>query len=349
MPAYKNEAGRWYCAFYYKDWTGKRRKKKKESFGTKREALEWERKYLEQYAGTPDISFDSLAQAYLKNAQVRLKPQTYYVKEKMLTNRILPFFTGMSINKIDMRTVNAWREGLLKQNYKTTYLRTIHALLSNVLNYAVKYYGLPSNPSESVGGFQKAAVSKMDFWTLEEFQRFAMAALQLPHHIMAFYLLFWTGMRVGEMLALTWDDIDFETNSISITKTLYRLQKTSYVSTTKTISGDRTIVMPRFLAEMLQDYRRLSAYTSEERIIPITRAALLKKLHEGAKKAGVKEIRIHDLRHSHASLLIKARCTPVEVADRLGHKDPSITLKIYSHMYAAQRTKIADMLDDMRE
>ena len=93
----------------------------------------------------------------------------------------------------------------------------------------------------------------------------------------------------------------------------------------------------------------MSAYTSEERIIPITRDALLKKLHEGAKKAGVKEIRIHDLRHSHASLLIKAHCTPVEVADRLGHKDPSITLKIYSHMYAAQRQKIADMLDDMRE
>ena len=213
----------------------------------------------------------------------------------------------------------------------------------------MEYYGLPSNPSEDVGGFSKHTIEKMNFWTLEEFQRFAMSALQLPHHIMAFYLLFWTGMRVGEMLALTWDDIDFEANSISITKTLYRLQKTSYVSTTKTISGDRTIIMPRFIVEMLQDYRRLSAYTSEERIIPVTRAALLKKLHEGARKAGVKEIRIHDLRHSHASLLIKAHCTPVEVADRLGHKDPSITLKIYSHMYAAQRTKIADMLDDMRE
>ena len=144
----------------------------------------------------------------------------------------------MVIGTIDRRAINRWREELLRAGYKTTYLRTIHAQLSSILNYAMEYYGLPSNPSEAVGGFSKHTVEKMDFWTLEEFQRFAMAALQLPHHIMAFYLLFWTGMRVGEMLALTWDDVDFETNSISITKTLYRLQKTSYVSTTKTISGD---------------------------------------------------------------------------------------------------------------
>lgn len=349
MPAYKNDAGRWYCAFYYKDWTGKRRKKKKESFGTKREALEWEREFLDKYAGTPEITFATLANAYLESAKLRLKPQTYYTKRNITRNHLLPFFGDMIIGTIDRRVINCWREELLRAGYKTTYLRTIHAQLSSILNYAMEYYGLPSNPSEAVSGFSKHTIEKMDFWTLEEFQRFAMSALQLPHHIMAFYLLFWTGMRVGEMLALTWDDVDFKTNSISITKTLYRLQKTSYVSTTKTISGDRTIIMPRFIAEMLQDYRRLSAYTSEERIIPITRAALLKKLHEGAKKAGVKEIRIHDLRHSHASLLIKAHCTPVEVADRLGHKDPSITLKIYSHMYAAQRTKIADMLDDMRK
>lgn len=349
MPAYKNNTGRWYCAFYYKDWTGKRRKKKKASFATKREALEWEREFLDKYAGTPEIPFKVLANAYLESAKLRLKPQTYYTKRNITRNHLLPFFGDMIIGTIDRRAINRWREELLRSGYKTTYLRTIHAQLSSILNYAMEYYGLPSNPSEDVSGFSKHTVEKMDFWTLEEFQRFAMSALQLPHHIMAFYLLFWTGMRVGEMLALTWDDVDFETNSISITKTLYRLQKMSYVSTTKTISGDRTIIMPRFIAEMLQDYRRLSAYTSEERIIPITRAALLKKLHEGARKAGVKEIRIHDLRHSHASLLIKAHCTPVEVADRLGHKDPSITLKIYSHMYAAQRTKIADMLDDMRE
>lgn len=345
MPAYKNNAGRWYCSFYFQDWTGKRKKKKKEGFATKREALAWERNFIEQYAGTPDITFDALAQAYLKNAKVRLKAQTYYVKEKMLTNRILPFFTGMPINKIDLRTVNAWREYLLKQDYKTSYLRTIHALLSAVMNYAVKYYGLPSNPSEAVGGFQKKAVSKMNFWTLDEFRQFVMRGIQLPHHIMAFYMLFWTGMRVGEMLALTWSDIDFETRAITINKTLYRLNQYDRINTTKTTAGDRVIIMPRFIAAMLKDYKRVSEYTSEERIFTMTRGALLREIHVGAKRAGVKEIRLHDLRHSHASLLIANHCTPVEVADRLGHRDPSVTLKVYSHMYAAQRHGIADMLD----
>lgn len=80
MPAYKNDTGRWYCAFYYKDWTGKRRKKKKASFATKREALEWEREFLDKYAGTPEIPFKVLANAYLESAKLRLKPQTYYTQ-----------------------------------------------------------------------------------------------------------------------------------------------------------------------------------------------------------------------------------------------------------------------------
>lgn len=349
MPAYKNDAGRWYCAFYYKDWTGKRRKKKKESFGTKREALEWERTFLEQYAGTPEITFSALVKAYFENAQLRLKPQTYYAKHSMAKNHLIPFFGGMTVSKIDRHTVNAWRESVLRKGYKASYLRTLHAILSSIFSYAMKYYGLSQNPATDAGGFIARDEHKMNFWTLEEFQHFAMRSLRLPLHIMAFYLLFWTGMRVGEMLALTWSDIDFQRNTITIDKTLYGLGKRFYVNATKTASGNRVVVMPRFLAAMLRDYQRLSAYTSEERIVPVTRGALLKKLHEGAKKAGVKDIRIHDLRHSHASLLINAHCTPVEVADRLGHKDPSITLKIYSHMYAAQRTKIADMLDAMKK
>lgn len=344
MPAYKNDAGRWYCAFYYKDWTGKRRKKKKESFATRREALKWEREFLEKYAGSPELSFSVLAKAYLENAKLKNRPQTYLQKRDIINQKILPFFGEMKVSEIDRAAVSQWRDSLLAKGYKTTYLHLIHSVLTNIFSYAVEFYGLTSNPSKNVQGFTSQAKKNVDFWTLEEFQKFAIT-LKKPVHIIAFYLLFWTGMRVGEMLALTWNDIDLDEGTISITKTLYQVGKKVFVNETKTTSGDRTIVIPNFLVEMLRDYKRLSEYTTEEHIIPVTHNDLFMKLKAGAKKAGVKRIRIHDLRHSHASMLIKAHCTPVEVADRLGHKDPSLTLKVYSHMYAAQRRKIADMLN----
>lgn len=341
--------------------TGRRKMKEKGGFASQDEAYD---AGVEAYADwkhgnigiTSDkVLLDDFFKSWLENVvKPNVKFGTVYQYERRYYSVISPSIGKMYIQDIRPRNVDAIIRKMAAEGKGHDTIQSVLTVMRSMFKYAVYPAELiASNPALNVSVprsarrkiVERRVISREELdGVLAGLQKRKKGFCRIP-----ILLGYYAGLRIGEALGLCWDDIDFETNSISITKTLYRLQKTSYVSTTKTISGDRTIIMPRFIAEMLQDYRRLSAYTSEERIIPITRAALLKKLHEGAKKAGVKEIRIHDLRHSHASLLIKAHCTPVEVADRLGHKDPSITLRIYSHMYAAQRTKLADMLDDMRE
>jgi len=344
MPSYKNAvSGTWYCAFYYTDWQGKRKKKKKEGFKTKRESQYWERRFLEQYASTPTISFSSLVDAYLAAAQVRLKPTTYDVKRRIVENRIQPFFSHMLVSGISRRTVNAFRTQLLAEGLKMSYVRTIQAQLSSIFNFAIENYNLVSNPVQTASKLHSAQTINNDYWTLDEFRLFA-RSLKSPEHIMAFYMLFWTGMRVGEMLALRWEDINFIDNTIIVNKTSTRIKGSDVVTTPKTTAGSRIVVLPDFIANMLRDYKRMAKYNGDI-LFGITRAALLKKIHAGAKKMGVKQIRLHDLRHSHASLLIDAGFSPVEVADRLGHANPAVTLKVYSHFYQSKRTALAKRLN----
>lgn len=343
MPSYKSKRNTWYCAFYYKDWQGIRKKKKKEGFKTKRESQEWERKFLEKYAESPEISFAVLVEEYKKDAQLRLKEQTIYGKSRVITKHILPFFGDMPLNQITPRTVNEWKNHILAQKFKPTYIRVIRAQLSSIFNYAKINYNLSSNPCSMLKWRNSPTTIDVNYWTLDEFRQFAVH-LRKPHHIMSFYLLFWTGMRIGELLALTKEDFDFSCNAIHINKTRTRLKGKDIITTPKTKHSNRIVIMPQFLADMVKDYIRMSKYTSDL-LFDYTRNALQKVLHYYAPRAGIKDIRIHDLRHSHASLLINAGFPPTEVARRLGHANASITLSVYSHFYDKTAAKVAEKLN----
>lgn len=343
MPSYKSKRNTWYCAFYYKDWQGIRKKKKKEGFKTKRESQEWERKFLEKYAESPEISFAVLVEEYKKDAQLRLKEQTIYGKSRVITKHILPFFGKMPLNQITPRTVNEWKNHILAQKFKPNYIRVIRAQLSSIFNYAKINYNLSSNPCSMLKWRNSPTTIDVNYWTLDEFRQFAMY-LRKPHHIMSFYLLFWTGMRVGELIALTKEDFDFSCNAIHVNKTRTRLKGKDIITTPKTKHSNRIVIMPQFLADMVKDYIRMSKYTSNL-LFDYTRNALQKVLHYYAARAGVKDIRIHDLRHSHASLLINAGFPPTEVARRLGHANASITLSVYSHFYDKTAAKVAEKLN----
>lgn len=247
MPAYKNDAGRWYCAFYCQDWTGKRRKKKKESFATKREALEWERRYIEEQAGTPTMSFEALYGLYKKDCTCHLKKSTMISKFAMIDKHILPRFRQLCITEITPATVRAWQTEVLGKGYSQSYCYSLHRQLSAILNFACRYYGLPTNPAARAGSIGCNEVHQA-FWTLDDFHRFAMTLTE-PAQIMLFYMLFWTGCRIGEVLALTWDDVDGD--SIHITKTLSYLHGSAYVRPPKTRESNRTVKLPSFVVAML--------------------------------------------------------------------------------------------------
>lgn len=345
MPSYKNaERNTWYCAFYFTDWQGKRKKKKKEGFKTKREAQEWERKFLEQYAGTPDISFDVLVKTYLARQKGLISEASYY-NTVFLTNKyILPYFNNTPINKINKQSITGWKNHVMSDDMKPSYKKSIYIRLKQIFNFAIDYYNLPYNPCPNNLSLGQI-VPLQNYWTIDEFRQFA-TTLNKPHHIMAFYLLFWTGIRCGELLALTWNDVDFSDNSLSISKSYKRLHKKDILTSGKTAASRRIVIMPQFIADMLKDFQRMNLY-SGNRIFDFSSATLNNKLIRGAEIAGVKRIRIHDLRHSHASMLINAGFQPIDVADRLGHSNANITLKVYSHFYDTKRYELANKLNDI--
>ena len=218
--------------------------------------------------------------------------------------------------------------------------------MSAVFNYAVKYYDLKGNPCAKAGSMGKSNAEEMNFWTKEEFMQFIDSVMDKRQSYMAFMLLYWTGMRLGEVLALTPADIDFEKRTISITKSYQRLGKQDVITPPKTRKSKRIITIPEFLIADLQDYlSSLYEVKDTDRLLPVTKYYLEHEMKRGIKVSGVKKIRVHDLRHSHASLLVEMGFSPLEIADRLGHEKIETTLNTYSHLYPNKRTVLAEKLD----
>jgi len=349
VPVYKNEKrGTWYASFWYKDWDGTRRKKKKEGFKTKREAQEFEREFLKKQGGGTDMSFASLVELYIADCSTRLRPTTVESKQWIFDSKLLPFFGPVAVRDITPTMIRSWQNELLAApaDYAATYLKTINNQLSAVLNYAVRFYGLPSNPMHQCGGIGKRTASEMQFWTRDEFHRFVEAIKNKPASQLAFELLFWTGMRSGELMALTLEDVDFEHSCISINKTVAQVNGRTIVSPPKTPKSKRVVTVPRFLLALIQDYiDRLVDYEPSDRIFYFTKHFLSYEMDRGCAASGVKRIRVHDLRHSHASLLIEMGYSPQLVAERLGHENIQTTLQTYSHLYPNKQEEVSSRLE----
>lgn len=347
MPAYKDkERNTWYCSFYISK-NGKRAIKKKRGFSTKREALEYERKYLEQYNGlVDDMTFQTMWELYRKDMNGRLRENTMRTKENIVNLRILPYFANMKLTDIKATHIRAWQKEMMKQGYKETTLKTINNQLSAIFNYCVSYYDLSSNPVRKAGAMGKAKAGEMNFLTIDEFEQFIKGVSDNLRSVIAFKVLFWTGLRVGELLALTYKDIDFDNNTIHVTKSFQRIKRKDVITEPKTPRSVRDIIIPETLKKELLDYvNRLYGVTENQRIFQFTKSRLEHELLRGIKNSGVKKIRIHDLRHSHATALIEMGVPILEVRDRLGHEKVETTLNTYGHLYPNKQLKIAEQLE----
>ena len=340
------KTGKWLIQYRYTDWQGKRRKSTKRGFKTKREAEEWLRNFLMTQTSYFYMKFDEFLKLYYADMETRLREHTMRTKKYIIELKILPYFGQKRINDIKAADIRNWQNELIKQGYSPTYLKTINNQLSAVFNYAVKYYDLKGNPCAKAGSMGKSKAEEMNFWTKEEFMQFIDSVMDKRQSYMAFMLLYWTGMRLGEVLALTPADIDFEKRTISITKSYQRLGKQDVITPPKTRKSKRIITIPEFLIADLQDYlSSLYEVKDTDRLLPVTKYYLEHEMKRGIKVSGVKKIRVHDLRHSHASLLVEMGFSPLEIADRLGHEKIETTLNTYSHLYPNKRTVLAEKLD----
>lgn len=251
------------------------------------------------------------------------------------------------LNEIKASDILNWQNAMIEQGLAPSYLRMIQNQLTAVFNHAERYYNLKENPCKKVDKMGSAKSPNLKFWTQEEFQIFISHTKDKPVYAMIFKVLFWTGMRIGEALALTKEDIIFSSSSIRINKTYYRKNKRDYITTPKTEKSNRVTSVPPFLMEELRLYMAgIYGLEGEDRIFPITQRPVQHWLVEKAKEAGVKQIRVHDLRHSHVALLIRMGVAPIAIAQRIGHESVTTTMNTYGHLYPTVQGEIAEMLNN---
>lgn len=297
------------------------------------------------------MDFESFWKMYRNDMGQRLRENTLRSKDYIVELKILPYFGKRKIAEITAADVRIWQGELLKKGYSQTYLRTVNNQLSCIFNYAAKYYDLPRNPCAQAGSIGKGKADEMSFWTQTEFEQFIDCVKDKPLSYYGFLTLYWTGCRIGELLALTLEDFNPVEKTLRINKSYQRIKGRDVITDPKTQKGKRTISLPDFLVEELQEYvGKLYGMTLQDRMFQTTKAYYEHEMIRGVELSGVKKIRIHDLRHSHASLLIsKLGAQPNLVADRLGHEKLQTTLSTYSHIYPEQSRQLAEQLNMLVE
>lgn len=356
MAVYKDtKTNTWRAVFRFTDWKGERKQSQKRGFATKREAQAWEREQLSKVQASLDMSFESFVDTYTADMKNRIKENTWHTKEHIIRTKILPYFGKRKINEIQPKDIIAWQNEMIKSKdkrgkpYSPVYLKTLHNQLSAIFNHAVRFYGLRENPAAKAGNMGKEKSKEMQFWTQAEYAKFAEVMMDKPRSYYAFEMLYWCGIREGELLALTPADFDLERGTVSITKSYQRLNGRDMITDPKTPKSNRVIKMPDFLVLEMQDYlKQLYSIEPNDRMFEITKSYLHHEMDRGAEAAGVKRIRIHDLRHSHISLLIEMGYSAVAIADRVGHESINITYK-YAHLFPSTQNDMADRLNNFRK
>lgn len=346
MPTYKDDkTGTWYCKFYYVNWQGEKKQKLKRGFKLQREAKDWERAFLERLQGTPDMSFQTLYELYIEDIGHRLRENSVDGKKNVFKNRILPYFKNKPINAITSVDIRNWQNEQINRGYSDAYLDRIQNMMTTIMNYAVDYYNLPSNPCKKAGHMGKRTKS-MKFWTLEQYN----SVLSHVSNIMArtaLQVLFYSGLRFGELIALHLEDLDFNNNIINVSKSLQRKGGKDIYTPPKTENGIRTINMPPVIMQELQNYiGHIYGLQPQQRIFPFTKSFISGQMKRCAGAANVPLIRIHDLRHSHVSLLIDMGFTPHLIADRIGDTVQMVN-STYGHLYPNRQVEVADKLNNI--
>lgn len=351
MPAYKDvDRGTWYISCRYKGNRGTSVKKTKRGFATKKEALEWERNFLAGVNADMTMLLKTFVDIYFEDKENRLKERSIQNKKYMIKAKILPMLGDKPMCSITARDILHWQNAMLEQGYSDTYLRMLQNQVTAIFNHAEKIYNLSPNPCKKIEKIGKANAKGIDFWTIDEFKIFSNSFTddELMYKAL-FDILFWSGCRLGECLALTGQDINFINKEIHISKTYYRHERKDIVTVPKTEGSVRTVSIPDFLCEELKEYMQRSyGLKNDERIFPIIDRTVQKKMKLTSETIGLKHIRVHDLRHSHVALLIEKGISPLAIAERVGHESINTTLNVYGHLYPNKQREIADILQKIK-
>ena len=360
-PIKKADNGTYYfrANLGYNPITGKQIQKYRSGFRTKKEAKEEYSKLV--LASTEELTAKKMAflfsnfieETYLPWYKTQVKESTYLNRATTIKKHF-SYFYKMETDEIEPIHVQNWQLKLAK-DFSPNYIRIVQGMLSIAFDRAIVLGIAKKNPSRMIGNI-KSKKTKVDFWTLEEFQKVISLLCKkdcYEHYLfISFWLLFMTGMRIGEASALHWSDIDFETGLLSITKTLYYRTMTDYKFVEpKTQASIRTIYIDSDTLNELKAWQSVQQQVLPDCSLvlsyngtPTSKTTLPRALEKLSNLAGVHRIKIHALRHSHASLLISMGENPLLIKERLGHEKIQTTLGTYGHLYPNTNLEVAKKL-----
>lgn len=351
--------------YYYRahlgfDSSGKRVQKYRSGFKTKKEAQEsyyelilQKSDFLVEESETVDFNH-YINTIFLPWYKSQVKLQTYENRIPMIKKHF-SYFNKFDISKIEPIDVQRWQLKL-SESLSPSYVRAVQGLFSLAFDRAVVLGLAEQNPSKIIGNVKKVK-SKIQFWTKTEFEQVLSIInkddyFQLFHYV-SIWLLFMTGLRIGEATALLWDDLNFDTGILSISKSLiYKKQDDYKFGETKTKASNRKIVLDKVTLNLLKtwknsqfDFKSSQSFILSYNGCPTQKNTLSQAIKRYSKKAGIHSIRVHDLRHSHASLLIALGENPLVIRDRLGHEEIETTLGTYGHLYPNTNYEVASKLE----
>ncbi|ANN30738.1 integrase [Bacillus thuringiensis serovar coreanensis] len=350
MVIYKDkERGTYFFVVRVRQFDGTQKQVKRRGFKTKKEAREAEAKMLVEKETNSSLTFAQVADSYFDWYCQRRKQSSIHVIKYAIYNHLVKEFGKLKMDQITPKHVMNYQNKIINK-YSAEYLKKIHTVLSAIFNFAIKFHGVTRNPARIAGNFEVESNKRMNFWEFEEFKKF-IGVVDDPMYKSFFSTLYYSGARKGELLALTWEDVNFEEKIININKTDYNRQ----ITLPKTKASNRTIMLPSLIIDLLKILKEQATVKNPiksdyvvfgEFYNSIATSTLDMKYNKYVITAGVKRILLHEFRHSHASYLINKGVSPLVVAQRLGHSDVATTLNTYSHLYPSKQAEVVAFMEE---
>lgn len=363
----KKEGNSWYYVLELgKDLTtGKRKQKKKRGFKTKKEA---QASYFEalneinkgNYIEPSKTLFAEYLSDWLDDKKTKVMQSTWFTYKWLVEKYIIKSLGNVELSKLTPMIIQRFYNELVREEkIALENIQKIHSLINNALKRAEKW-GLVHRNVAALVERPKANKKEIKVWTVDEVKEFLLKARQDRLYV-SFLLAVTTGMRQAEILGLRWQDVDFEDCSLSIVQILSHDGKVLKTGT-KTKAGMRKVHLPVEAMEFLKRYKRMvtlerkqneAVYIDNDLIVstsvgtPVIPRNLVRSFYRIVKNAGLKKIRFHDLRHTHATLLLKQGVNPKIVSERLGHTDTRMTLDTYSHLLPSMQKDTANNFGKM--
>lgn len=365
MTVYKSkketkDGRKYFFRIKYKDILGNIHDYGSPKFKTLKEATSEEAIYKikiqQNISYTNSVTFEQVINEYLVSKEKTTKKQTL-LKNKIYARYLDPI-KKVKINDFDMLKYKIIKKSIEELNFTSEYSNRLQNFLKSIIIYSNKYY----NTSDAIVKFFEPfkdvnkQESELQFFTYDEYLKFDSVIDNFMHHVF-FETLYFMGVRQGEAQALTWNDIDFNKNEININKTLTTKIKGEKwtISTPKTKKSTRILPVPKRLLNDLKelkleakkfiDFEESWFVFGNSTCFPET--TIQKYKNKYCELAQVKQIRVHDFRHSTASLLINKGASIALVSKYLGHSNISITLNTYTHMYKSELVQISNVLDNL--